>query len=112
MSNGDRTGRVKLIANPTSGDPAEATVRLEQATRCLLDFGVNVDVALAHPVQEAVPIARKAVKNGYSTVIAMGGDGTISAVIRGLEGSDVHLGILPAGTEHDIAISLGIPMDL
>src|SRR5512138_2054953 len=112
MSNGDRKGRVKLIANPGSGDPVEAATRLEQVTRCLLDLGVNVDVALAHPVKEAVPIAKKAVRNGYSTVIAMGGDGTISAVIRGLVGSDVHLGIVPAGTENDIAASLGIPEDI
>src|SRR5215211_2380628 len=108
MSNGDRTRRVKLIANPSSGDPLEATTRLEQVTRCLLDLSVNVNVALAHPTKEAVPIAKKAVKKGYSTVIAMGGDGTISAVIRGLAGSDAHLGIIVSGTENDIAISLGI----
>lgn len=112
MSNSDRSGRVKLIANPTSGDVADAAARLEKVTRFLLDLGVNVDVALAHPVAEAVPIVKKAVKKGYSTVIAMGGDGTISAVIRGLVGSDVHLGIIPAGTENDIATSLGIPTDL
>src|SRR5215208_1084125 len=111
MSNTDQARRVKLIANPSSGDPAEANTRLEQVTRCLLELGVNVDVALAHPTAEAVPIAKKAVKKGYSTVIAMGGDGTISAVVRGLAGSDVHLGIIPAGTENDIALSLGIPKD-
>ena len=104
--------RVKLIANPSSGDAVESATRLEQVTRCLLELGVNVDVALAHPTKEAVPIAKKAVKKGYSTVIAMGGDGTISAVIRGLAGSDAHLGIISSGTENDIAISLGIPNDL
>lgn len=112
MTNSDSTGRVKLIANPGSGDALEASTRLEQVTRFLLDLGVNVDVALAHPVKEAVPIAKKAVKNGYSTVIAMGGDGTISAVVRGIAGSDVHLGIIAAGTSNDIATSLGIPEDL
>jgi diacylglycerol kinase (ATP) len=112
MSNDDTSRRVKLIANPTSGDPAEATARLAHATRCLQDLGVDVDVALAHPVKEAVPIARRAVKDGYSTVIAMGGDGTISAVIRGIAGSDVHFGIISAGTENDIAVSLGIPQDV
>jgi diacylglycerol kinase (ATP) len=112
MSNGDNAKRVKLIANPGAGDPVQASTRLEQVTRFLLDLDVNVDVALAHPVKEAVPIAKKAVKNGYSTVIAMGGDGTISAVIRGIVGSDVHLGIIPGGTENDIAASLGIPEDL
>src|SRR5215212_6396958 len=111
MSN-ERSGRVKLIANPSSGDPVESAARLENVTRCLLDLGVNVDVALAHPVKEAVPIVKRAVKNGYSTVIAMGGDGTVSAVIRGIAGSKVHLGIIAAGTENDIATSLGIPTDI
>jgi diacylglycerol kinase (ATP) len=112
MSPGNKAGRVKLIANPGSGNPVEATARLEQVTRCLLDLGVNVDVALAHPVKEAVSIAKKAVKHGYSTVIAMGGDGTVSAVIRGISGSEAHLGIIAAGTQNDIATSLGIPEDL
>lgn len=112
MSKRDYARRVKLIANPGSGDASEATARLEQVTRSLMDLGLHVDVALAHPVGEAVSIAKKAVKKGYPTVIAMGGDGTISAVIRGIAGSDVHLGIIVAGTANDIAASLGIPEDL
>jgi len=112
MANKDQAHQVKLIANPSSGNPADATTRLEKVTRCLLDLGINVDVALAHPTTAAVKIAKKAVRKGYSTVIAMGGDGTISAVVRGIAGSDVHLGIIPAGTENDIATSLGIPEDL
>src|SRR5690349_1263921 len=111
MANKEKSGRVKLIANPGAGKILESPKLIEQVTQYLLDSGVNVDVALAHPAKEVVPIAKKAVKHGYSTVIAMGGDGTISAVVRGLAGSDVHLGIIPAGTENDIAASLGIPED-
>ncbi len=112
MANNDKLSRVKLIANPGSGKFLKSPQILEEVTRYLLEAGLNVEVALAHPVKEAVRIARKAVRKGYSTVIAMGGDGTISAVIRGLAGSDVHLGIIAAGTENDIAASLGIPEDL
>ena len=104
--------RVKLIANPGSGDVSEAASRLEQVTRYLLDYGLKVDVALAKPKKEAISIARQAVKDGYDVVIAMGGDGTLGAVIRGIAGSKVRLGIIPAGTENDIAKSLGIPEDL
>jgi diacylglycerol kinase (ATP) len=112
MSKSDNVGRAKLIVNPAAGNMLEATTRLEQVTRYLLEYGVNVDVALAKPTKEAIPIARKAVKNDYSIVITMGGDGTIGAVIRGLAGSKVHLGIIPVGTQNDIARSLGIPEDL
>jgi diacylglycerol kinase (ATP) len=104
--------RVKLIANPGAGDLSKAASRLVQVTSYLLDYGLKVDVALAHPKKEAIPIARKAVKDGYDVVIAMGGDGTLGAVIRGIARSKVKLGIIAAGTENDIAGSLGIPEDL
>lgn len=112
MSNKAGSGRAKLIVNPGAGKMLESSTILEQVTQALLAHGVLVDVALAHPTKEAVPIVKKAVRKGYSTVIAMGGDGTISAVIRGLAGSETHLGIIAAGTENDIATSLGIPEDV
>jgi diacylglycerol kinase (ATP) len=112
MSKKNKPIRAKLIANPGAGNVLEAASRLEQVTHYLLDAGLKVDVALAHPKKEAIPIARKAVKDGYDVVIAMGGDGTLGAVIRGIAGSKVSLGIIAAGTENDIAGSLGIPKDL
>jgi diacylglycerol kinase (ATP) len=112
MSKKDRPVRAKLIANPGAGKVLEAATHLAQVTSYLLEYGVKVDVALAHPKKEAIPIARKAVKDGYDIVIAMGGDGTLGAVIRGIAGSKVSLGIIAAGTENDIARSLGIPEDL
>jgi len=90
----------------------EAASRIEQVRRYLSDYGLKVDLALAKPKKEAIPIARKAIKDGYDVVIAMGGDGTLGAVIRGIAGSKVRLGIIAAGTENDIARSLGIPEDL
>ena len=112
MSKKKKPIRVKLIANPGAGDLLKAAAKIEQVTRYLSDAGLKVDVALAKPKKEAIPIARKAVKDGYDVVIAMGGDGTIGAVIRGIAGSKVNLGIIAAGTENDIARSLGIPEDL
>jgi len=112
MSKKNRPVRVKLIANPGAGDVSEAGSRIKQVTQYLLDAGLNVDVALAHPKNKAIPIARKAVKDGYDVVVAMGGDGTLGAVIRGIAGSKVSFGIIAAGTENDIARSLGIPEDL
>ena len=109
MSKKNKAIRVKLIANPGAGDPSTIASRIEQVISYLMDDGLKVDVALAHPIREAIPIARKAVKDGYDVVIAMGGDGTIGAVIRGIVGSKVSLGIIAAGTENDFARSLGDP---
>src|SRR6476659_4012237 len=112
MSKKNKTIWVKLIANPGAGNVLEAASKIEQVTGYLIDAGLKVDVALAKPKKEAIPIAKKAIKDGYDVVIAMGGDGTIGAVIRGIAGSKVKLGIIAAGTENDIARSLGIPEDL
>ena len=104
--------RVKLIANPGAGNVKEAASKIEQVTCYLMDAGLKVDVALAKPKKEAIPIASKAIKDGYDVVVAMGGDGTIGAVIRGIAGAKVSFGIIASGTENDIARSLGIPEDL
>lgn len=112
MSKKNKPIRAKLIANPGAGNVLEAASRIEQVRHYLLDYGLEVDVALAHPKREAIPITRKAIKDGYDVVIAMGGDGTLGEVIRGIAGSKVSLGIIAAGTENDIARSLGIPEDL
>ena len=112
MSKKNKPIRVKLIANPGAGDVLEAASRLTEVTGYLSDYGMKVDVALAHPKKEAIPIARQAVKDGYDVVVAMGGDGTLGAIISGIAGSKVKLGIIAAGSENDIAGSLGIPKDL
>jgi YegS/Rv2252/BmrU family lipid kinase len=112
MSKKNKPVQVKLIANPGAGKASDAAKNIKMVTGYLKKSGMKVDVAFAKPKEEATPIAKRAVKDGYKVVIAMGGDGTIEAVMRGLVGSKVHLGIIPAGTENNIAMSLGTPSDL
>lgn len=104
--------RAKLIANPGAGEEAEIPERIDLAVRSLTDLGIMVDVALASPVEEGLIIAKNAVKDGYKIIIAMGGDGTIGEVVRGIAGSKAALGIIVGGTMNDIAASLGIPEDI
>ncbi|HTP03325.1 MAG TPA: diacylglycerol kinase family protein [Anaerolineales bacterium] len=101
----------KLIANPGAGKPEELSTNLKIAARCLQQMGIEVDVALAKPKEEATTIARKAIRDGYKTILALGGDGTVEAVMRGIVEMKSHarLGILPYGTKNNVAKSLGIP---
>jgi YegS/Rv2252/BmrU family lipid kinase len=105
----NKTRYAKLIANPGAGKGTELSRNLKLAVRCLKDLGIEANVALAKPKEEATPIAERAVEEGYKLVVAMGGDGTVEAVMRGLVGSKARLGILPFGTENNVAKSLGIP---
>ncbi|MBM7566993.1 diacylglycerol/lipid kinase family protein [Paenibacillus sacheonensis] len=111
MSKHKKSKRVKLIVNPGSGNAAETPGRVERAVSFLQKEDFEVDVAYAKPKRKGCEIARKAVKDGYKTVIVMGGDGTIVEVIRGLADSKTRLGIIVGGTMNDIAGSLGIPED-
>src|SRR5512142_244090 len=108
----NKTLHAKLIANPGAGQVKKQASLMADVTHYLMDFGLDVDVALARPTRNAARAAKKAVKEGYDIIIAMGGDGTIGGVIRGMVGSKARLGIIPAGTENDFARSIGIPDDL
>src|ERR1041385_3215288 len=112
MSKKDKVVHAKLIANPGAGKPEESAKQLELAARYLQAHGIEVNVALAKPKEEATPLAKQAVKDGYDMVIAMGGDGTLEAVLRGMVKRKTPMGIIPTGTQNNIAKSLGIPTDM
>lgn len=112
MSKKKKTVWAKLIANPGSGTAGDRGKLLEQVTRCLKDRGIKVDVAVAKPKEKAIPIAKKAVKDGYKIIIGMGGDDTLEAIIRGMAGTKARLGMIPVGTANNLAKGLGIPEDV
>ena len=111
MSKKRKNVAAKLIANPGSGQVTGRGELLEQVTRSLMDLGIEVDVTVAKPHEKAIPIARRAVKDGHKIIIAMGGDDTIEAIIRGMAGSKARLGMIAVGTANNLAKSLGIPED-
>ena len=57
-----------------------------------------------------------ALNDGFDTVVAAGGDGTVNAVVNALMSIEVArrptMGILPLGTANDFASTLGIPADI
>jgi lipid kinase YegS len=75
--------------------------------------GHSVDVRVTWEDGDAERFAHEAARSvpPPDAVLAAGGDGTVHAVINGLSGTDVPLGIIPLGTANDFARQAGIPDD-
>lgn len=102
-----------MIVSPGAGNRFDIENRLNLAADYLQANGLKVEIALANKLKEkATTLARRAVRDGYKTVIVMGGDGTVEAAMRGMLGSKSRLGIIPFGENNNIANSLGIPQGL
>ncbi len=54
----------------------------------------------------------RALQSGFRTIVAAGGDGTVSAVASQLASTDRQLGILPLGTFNYVAREFGIPLGI
>ncbi len=66
---------------------------------------------------DAEKLASEAIQNGFTTVIAAGGDGTVYEVLNGLLSSNIdcsefRLGVLPLGTVNVFAKELGLSMNI
>jgi diacylglycerol kinase family enzyme len=99
---GDRV-TVPAFINPASGNAKEAREALEAAG--------GIDVRETDPADLAKAIAA-AVAEGARRIIVAGGDGSIATAASVIAGTDVVLGILPAGTLNHRAKDLHIPLDL
>jgi diacylglycerol kinase family enzyme len=100
--------RISLVLNASRTDAQAVASRMKE--ECAAK-AVELDVQIVEGggLGEA---ARRAIDHGSSTVVAGGGDGTISTVAGVLAGTETTLGVLPLGTLNHFARDLGIPTSL
>lgn len=101
--------KILLIINPNAG-PNSFRKQVDRARQYLADQGCQVRCAQTTHRGHATDLARRAVEDGFDTVVAVGGDGTINEVCNGLAGSNTALAVLPAGTANVYAAEMGIPI--
>lgn len=81
----------------------------ELQLRSLLDKkGLDAEIRTFANLKEATQMASDAA-DSHKLVVAAGGDGTVSAIARGLAGKNATLGIIPFGSGNDLALGLKIP---
>jgi len=74
----------------------------------LRSLGAEAYLAIARESVEADALARKALSAGVDRVVVAGGDGTVSAVIDALAGTDVPIAVIPLGTGNVLAAEAGL----
>lgn len=103
--------RWRLILNGKSAGDDD----LREAVGVLREDGITLDVRVTWEDGDAERYVAEAIRDGVDTVIAAGGDGTLSEVAATLahrdEAADAlpSLGLVPMGTANDFATAAGIP---
>jgi len=99
--------RLCIILNPAAkGDQARRT--LDQMVKLVPEAKIFLTERVGH----GELLAKEAAEQGYRTIVAAGGDGTVNEVLNGLDPEKCTLGVLPVGTMNVLAMELGIPSRL
>jgi YegS/Rv2252/BmrU family lipid kinase len=102
--------RVALIYNPASGQHLDKrSGRIADVLAVLREAGVEVEAIATESPESAGVQAQEAVRQGFDTILACGGDGTVHESLQKLVGGTAALGVIPMGTANALATDLGLP---
>lgn len=101
--------RVALIYNPASGQYSVGRKSAIQNVMAVLrQAGIAAEAFETGAPGSAMALAEQAIRDGFDTVLACGGDGTVHEVVQSLVGTEIALGVIPLGTANALAADLGL----
>jgi diacylglycerol kinase family enzyme len=107
-----RRKKAKLIFNPGSGIAGESPVQLMDVISAMQAWNLVPEAYLVEPGCNLPAMVQSDIKAGIRLFVVCGGDGTIDVMAGALAGTTATLGIIPTGTQNNVALSLGIPSDI
>ncbi len=102
---------VLFIVNKFAGTGYLPQVEGRILTACT-KFDVECTIEFTSGPGHATDLAREGSKKNFDIVVAVGGDGTINEVARGLLNTNTRMGIIPKGSGNGLARHLGISMKI
>lgn len=109
---GSNLSTLHVIVNPSAGN-GRAGKRWPGFAEKLRRAGHDIEPHMTSGPGDATAIARQMAEAGASTILCVGGDGTMNEVVNGLVTDDrpvnplTRLALIPCGTGRDLARSLG-----
>jgi len=101
---------IAVLANPRAGRGRHRGL-LPGVLERLGAAGRAVRLLSADGAEAAEKACRRAVAEGLSALVAVGGDGTVHRAVQAVAGTQVGFGVVPAGTGNDFAAGTGVPAD-
>ncbi len=99
---------IALLTNPTAGKGGGRKTR-DVAMARLRSVGLSVRSLEGSDPDQTLELARQQVAAGVDALVVVGGDGMVNLGVQALAGTDIPLGIIPAGTGNDVARYFDIP---
>lgn len=100
---------IAFIINPISGTQNKRKLpKLIEQTLDKSQWLANI--VFTERAGHAMELAHQYAQMGFDAVVAVGGDGTVNEVARGVRDTETALGILPMGSGNGFARHLNIPM--
>jgi diacylglycerol kinase (ATP) len=100
--------QVTVLTNPASGH-GNAPHAAEKAIARLQRRGIDVVEIVGTDAEHARRLLDSALDRGTDALMVVGGDGVIADALQALAGTDIPLGIIPAGTGNDHAREYALP---
>jgi diacylglycerol kinase (ATP) len=103
--------KIVFIVNPKAGITPKSKVVIELLAGNIIPASRFIpEVVFTERAGHATELAQSAIEKGADIIVASGGDGTVNEVATAMVGTDIPMGILPAGSGNGLARCLGISM--
>jgi len=100
-----------FIVNPKSG--VDRQKEIQAAINNNLDHAhYTHEILNTEYAKHGTELAKTAADKGAFAVVAVGGDGSINDIVKGLAGTNTALGVIPKGSGNGMARTLKIPLDV
>ena len=100
--------RVTVLTNPMSGH-GNAPHASETAIARFKELGIDTVQIVGRDAAHARELVDEALKQDTDALVVVGGDGVIALALQSVAGTDIPLGIVPAGTGNDHAREYQLP---
>lgn len=105
--------KIVFLVNPNSGVNHSRKALLKDYAAQVLDTEKYTwEIIFSNSAGHLNELSKSAAENGADIIVAVGGDGTVNQVAKGMFGSSAVLGLVPAGSGNGLAHHLNIPVDI